>query len=455
MTRPLIAATLVLLAGCSVPIVTPDARQATSARFSSSAPQAQTALDVNWWSHNGDAQLNELLALAQKNSPDLRTAAAQVMAARARAGQDAAALWPDVTGQASVKDADSETTAKSRTRTAALDASWEIDLFGRASKAAEAESTRARAEDYAYAGAYVSLSAEVADTYAQYRACRMIEQVYRDASSSQGQTIDATTRLVATGLRAEADLSLARANAASARISLDSQIADCRVLAQSLAVLAGSPQGQVDAILAKGGGMPTAKAFRVTEVPADMLRQRPDIAEAELNFAASLLDLGVARADLYPSLSLGGSVTISNPTGWSFGPALSLPIFDGGQKRAAVRSANADAIVAAEAYRSTVLAAVAEAEAALTRLNAARRNLGSAGTLVEEYNSYFATVDEDWQAGRISLLDREDARRQVQTARITQISQQLALTRQWIALYKAMGGGWRRPVTEKTTATKG
>ena len=444
MTRPLIAA-FVLLAGCSVPTITPDATQATSARFSSAVPQEQATLDIDWWSQIGDPQLTELLFLAQTGSPDLRTAAAQVMAARARAGQDAAALWPSLTGQASVKAADSETTPRTETKAAGLDASWELDLFGRASKASKAERLRAKAEDYAYAGAYVSLSAEVADTYVQFRACRMIEQEYRDAVASQAETIDATTRLVGAGLRAESDLALARASRASAQISLDTQVANCRVLAQTLAVLTGSPQDQVDAILAKGYGMPKAKGFRVADVPADMLRQRPDIAGAELTFAAALLDLGVAKADLYPSLTLGGSISLADPTGWNFGPALSLPILDGGQRRTAVRTANASAITAAEAYRSTVLAAVAEAEGALTRLTAALRNLGSAGTMVKEYDVYFAAIDADWRAGRVSLLEREDARRQVQTARTTQISQQLVLSRQWIALYKAMGGGWQRP----------
>lgn len=444
MPRPLIAA-LVLLTGCSVPTVTPDATQTTSERFSSVVPQAQAGLDIEWWSRIGDPQLTQLQLLAQSGSPDLRSAAAQVMASRARAGQDAAALWPSLTGQASVTEADTDVSARTRTRATGLDASWEVDLFSRASKAAEAERLRAGAEEYAFDGAFVSLSAEVADTYVQFRACRMIEQVHRDAASSQAETIDATGRLVRAGLRAEADLALARANQASAQISLNSQVADCRLLAQTLAVLTGSPQDRVDAILAKGYGMPAVKGFRVAGVPADMLRQRPDIASAELTFTAALLDLGVAKADLYPSLTLGGKISLSEPTGWSFGPALSLPILDDGQRRAAVRTANADAILAAEAYRSAVLAAVAEAEGALTRLNAALRNLGSAGTLVDEYDAYFAAVDADWQAGRVSLLEREDARRQVQSARITQISQQLASSRQWIALYKAMGGGWQRP----------
>lgn len=85
---------------------------------------------------------------------------------------------------------------------------------------------------------------------------------------------------------------------------------------------------------------------------------------------------------------------------------------------------------------------------ALARSNAARRNLGSAGTPVGGYATYFAAIDADWQAGRVSLLDREEPRRQVQTARVTRISQQLALTRQRIALYTAMGGGWQHPAAD-------
>jgi NodT family efflux transporter outer membrane factor (OMF) lipoprotein len=273
----------------------------------------------------------------------------------------------------------------------------------------------------------------------------MIEGVYREALGSQRQTLEATQNLVGAGLRADSDLSLARANVANSEIAHQSQRAECRVLAQSLATVVGVSQDRVDAILARGGGLPAARGFRVAEVPADMLRQRPDVAAAERDFAAALLDVRVAQADLWPSLTLGGSVTLSDPQSWTFGPSLSLPIFDAGQRRNAVRGANADAIIAAETYRATVLTAVAEAEGALTLLNAASRNLRSAGTLVDQYRAYFATVDADWQEGAATLLDREEARRQVQTAQVTLITQRETLIRQWIALYKAVGGGWTPP----------
>lgn len=435
------------LAGCSVPLIQPDPSQEVAGRFASGLPSGTEPLDMDWWSRTGDAQLTELLSLAMTQSPDLRSAAAQVLAARAAAGQSAAGQFPALTGQASSTRSHDGGGATTQTDTAYLSASWEIDLFAAAARSAEASRLRARSEDFTYAGAYVSLAGEVADTYVRYRACRLVEGVYRQALASQRETLEATLSLSGAGLRAGSDLSLARANVASSQISLQTQRADCRVLAQTLATVVGVGQDRIDAILSHGGGLPSSRPFRVAEVPAGMLRQRPDVVAAELDFAASLRDLDAAQADLWPSLSLSGTITLSDPASWSFGPALSLPIFDAGRRRAAVRGANADALVAAERYRASVLSAVAEAEGALTRLNAAAANLGSAGTLVDEYTAYFQAVDSDWQAGGVSLLDREEARRQMQSAQITRITQRETLLRQWIALYKAMGGGWSHPAS--------
>ncbi len=282
----------------------------------------------------------------------------------------------------------------------------------------------------------------------QYRACRMIEAIYRQSVASQKETRNATRALASAGLSPDSDRALADASAATTEISLETQRADCRVIAQTLAVSAGASQGQVDAILAKGGGLPAPKTFRISAIPAEALRQRPDVIEAELAFASAMKTMGAAQADLFPSLSLSGAVSLADPTSWSFGPALSLPILDGGARQASLRSANADAITAGETWRKTVLSAVAEIEGALTRLHAARKNGASAGSAVAGYRAYFTSVDENWQAGGDTLLNREDARRSLQTAQITEVQQRATEVRQWIALYKAAGGGWTRPTTE-------
>jgi NodT family efflux transporter outer membrane factor (OMF) lipoprotein len=420
-----------------VPLIRPDATQAVAAKYAT-MQQGGAALDVDWWSRIGDPQLTQVLALSRVHSPDLRSAAASVMSARAQAGQSGADLYPRLTGMASASASETEIEGRSDSSSALLDTSWEIDLFGKLSNTARAAKVRARAEEIFYAGSYVSPAAEAE---------------YRNALASQQETITATPSLVNAGLSASADLSLslslslslAWANVANAEINLTSQRADCKVAAQSLTRVVGVFRGQIGAALGKGGGLPAAKTFRVASVPADMLRQRPDVIEAEKRFAAALLDLKVARANLYPSLTLDGSVTASGSSSWSFGPALSLPILDGGASRAAVRMSNADALIAAQTYRSTVLTAVSEVDGALTRLAAARANLSSAESLVQQYQSYFNAIDQDWRAGGVSLLDREGARRQVQSARITRISQRKALLVQWITLYKAVGGGWVPP----------
>lgn len=439
-----------LLSGCSVPLIEPRPEQPVSARFSSATPATGAEAPKDWWARLGDAQLNALLARARVSSPDLRSAAAAVLSARAQAGQYSADLYPDVTGNASSTTSKEQSQPRGTDNLASIDASWEVDLFGRAAKQSGAYRLRAKSEELTYAGADVSLAAEVADYYVQYRACRMTEQIYAQALSSQRQTLSSTQQLVDAGMSTIADLSLARANVASSEISLRDQTADCRITAQSIANTVGAAQSEVDAILQRGSGLPPARVFRVSTVPSDVLRQRSDVAAAELDFSAALLDVGVAKADLYPSLTLGGSVTLTEPTSWSFGPSLSLPILDGGESRAAVRKSNADALTAAESYRSTVLDAVEEVENALTRLDAASKNLGSADVMVSQYRDYFGAVDQDWQAGGTTLLDREDARRQLQDAQVTQISQRETLLRQWIALYKATGGGWQRPAAPLT-----
>ena len=433
------------LGGCGVPLIRPDATQTVAARHGTEPQEGGETLDMQWWSRLGDPQLTESLALSRAHSPDLRSAAASVMSARARAGQSRADLYPDVTATASLAATETDVEGRTDGSYVLLDARWEIDLFGRVRDGVRAARTRARAEEIAYAGSRVSLAAAVANAYVDYRACELAEAEYRDALASQRETVTATRSLVDAGIGAPADLALARAGVAGAEIDLETRRADCKVAVQSLAQVVGVSRERIEATLAEGGGLPLARAFRVSSVPADTLRRRPDVIEAEERFAASLLDLEVARADLYPALTLGGSVTATSSSTWSFGPALSLPILDGGASRAGVRVANADALIAAERYRSTVLAAAAEVDGALARLAAARANLDSADALVRQYQAYFDAIDEDWKAGGVSLLYREDARRQVRSARITRIDQRRALLAQWIALYEAVGGGWTPP----------
>jgi NodT family efflux transporter outer membrane factor (OMF) lipoprotein len=195
--------------------------------------------------------------------------------------------------------------------------------------------------------------------------------------------------------------------------------------------------------------LPEPQSFTVDSVPADLLRQRPDLASAERSLASAYAKVGAARADRLPSFSLSGSIStaasnLASPaTSWSFGPSLSLPIFDGGAKKAAVDSALATYQKQLAVYRGDVRSAVKEVEQALVDLNGAARRGEDAARAAEQYRRYARAMEASWSAGFDSLLNLEEARRSAISAEVTLIELRRDRLRYWIQLYKALGGGWQ------------
>ncbi|MER9298606.1 efflux transporter outer membrane subunit [Mesorhizobium sp. M0621] len=409
---------------------------------------------VSWWSTFSDRSLTALIASAQAESPTLESAAAEIERGRATLASTQASFFPAIGGSASLAHAGTggnkaNQVAAATTTSGGLDASWEIDLFGKTRQRSEAARLRVHERIADWHDARVSLAAEVADYYVQYRACRQLEQVYTTELASERETIRAMETAATSGITSSADLALGRASAATSASTRSAQRAECEVLVKSLVRLAGGDEPHVRDILAMGKqGLPTPKSLKLSAVPADALRQRPDIDALELEVAASLAEVGAAKANLYPSLSLGGSVTIGSSSlmgtslPWSFGPAISIPLFDGGSRRAAVGGAAAAYQGAVAAYKSGVLDAVSEVETALVRIDSTRRRVSDASSAARNYRAYFKAVDSNWKAGGASLLDREEARRSAQSAEVSLIEIRRDAVRCWIALYKALGGGW-------------
>nr|WP_321461917.1 efflux transporter outer membrane subunit [uncultured Cohaesibacter sp.] len=470
---PVILPVGLLLSGC---VVTTNERQpdlAITTMWHETLPHGgQSANMLSWWQSFGDSSLLQLIELAQTENPDLASAAADIEKARATLASSRAALLPTLDGSGALEGGGTEGERANRveeatTTSGALDATWEIDLFGKNRLTRDAARERLGKQLANWHDARVSLAAEVADDYVQYRACRQLESVYQQELVSQRETIAATQKAVGSGFSSSSDLALAKASAASSASTLTEQKAECRILVKTLAQLTGGDETRVSNLLGKGRtAIPLAGKFNVNRVPAEAIRQRSDIQTLEREVAASIAELGVAKADLYPSLSLGGTITISSSTmsgqsaPWSFGPALSLPLFDGGTRRAAVKSALADYHAAVAEYKSGVLGAVQEVEAALVHVNSTRLRMGDAKDAAENYRSYFDAIDINWKAGNASLLDREEARRSALSAEVTLIEIRRDATRYWIELYKALGGGWQaasdspRPATHNGTDQK-
>ncbi len=407
-----------------------------------------------WWSQFNDPLLGELITQAERNSPTLTQAWATIEKARATLRSTKADALPSLNAGASVSRSNplqsGAGTASGTSRSAGLDASWEIDLFGKVRRNAQASSARVDARTADWHDARVSLSAEVADTVVQIRACKLLTDAYgRDVASTEA-TEKATARAVQAGMTAPAEGSLARASLASATSSWVQQGAQCELVFKSLVYLTGIDEPSLRRRMAPGeGSVPEPAAIEVKTVPAQVLRQRPDLASLEREVAAAGAEIGAAQADLYPSLSLSGSISVSasslaSPaTLWSFGPSLSIPLFDGDRRHAAVDSARASYTSAWAGYQQGVRAAVREVEEALVNLDSAARRAEQAASAATEYRRYFNATETQWRAGRVSQLTLEEARRLALTAEITQTSLQGSRVRSWIALYKALGGGWQ------------
>jgi len=424
---------------------------AVPSRWQAALPHAgDTQQLLAWWDRFNDPALTRLLQAAEASNPSLQKASANIASARASVTTARASGQPALSGSASASRNNTLGSAQT-TSTGGLDASWEIDLFGSVRRAAESADATLQARQADWHDARVSLAAEVATDYVTYRACQLtLLASQADARSSQ-TTADVTRRSLQAGMTARADAALADASAASASATAIAQQAECDVTVKALVALTGLAEPalrqQLDGQPAQAPKLPAPTGFLVNSLPVDLLSQRPDLVSTERALAAASAQIGVAEADRYPRLSLSGSLSGSrsagvNTTPWSFGPSLSLPLLNGGAKRAAVDSAQAAYDLALASYQQAVRTAVQEVEQSLVRQDSAERRTADVQRSAAGYRSYANAVEANWRAGGDSLLNLELARRNAIAAEQTLITVQRDQLLYGIALYKAVGGGW-------------
>ncbi|MGL4767875.1 MAG: efflux transporter outer membrane subunit [Formosimonas sp.] len=430
---------------------------------SANAPQWYAALPhngqnvelLNWWQSFNDVPLLELQKSAEANNPNLAQSLARIDAARAQAGISSASAWPSVNGSASQtrnngSDGGNEIR---RNRLGVLDASWEIDLWGgqRAGRAAADAQLSARTLDWH--AARTSIAAEVASTYVAYRACMAQTNALQQDLTSREETARLTGLLVNVGFSAPAEGYLTDASAATARQSLVATRAECDLNVKALVTLTGLAEPAVRELLSQANGQPNAPTFELNALPVVVISQRPDVAAAERTLAAASAQINVAQANRLPRLALlgnisffgiklSGSDTSSNGKTWSFGPSLSVPLLDAGQRAAQADVAKADYAQALAAYRASVAQAVQEVESALVQVTAAQKRLSDAHVAQKQFERFFNATAARQREGSASLLELEEARRNQLSATQNLINLKREYTSHWIALYKAVGGSW-------------
>jgi len=416
---------------------------------------------ADWWRQQGDPLLVELIEAAQTVSPTVVTAKASIDQARAARTQAAAAMLPslDATGSASrsrQQPMGGFAAAPSNQAQAGLQASWEIDLFGRNDASRNAAQERLDGAQAKWHEARVSVAAEVARQYYSSRSCERRVEVSDSDARSRAETARLTAMASKAGFQAPATAALARASAAESKARATQQRALCDLDIKALVALTARSEPALRLQLAQADSPSLALEpgpASVASVPAQVLAQRPDVYSAAREVAAASFEVASADAMRYPRLSLGGNITAGRVRiagvsqgfdTWSIGPlAVSLPLFDGGRSRASLDSAKARYDDAAGKYRGVARQAVREVEEALVNLKSTADRASDTDVAVEGYRASFAGTEARYKVGLASLVELEESRRTLLAAQGALLSLQLERRNAWIALYRALGGGWQ------------
>lgn len=453
---PLVATVLLLSACASGPppqAVTADA--AVSAQWHAPLPHEGRVGELGrWWEQFEDPLLDALMAAAQTASPTLASARSRIEQARAARVSAGAALGPTLDANASATRGRQELSMPiANTATAGLAAGWELDLFGGGRAALTAASARFEGAQADWHAARVAVAAEVANAYLGLRACEA-QRVKTEADArSRAETARLTDLAAEAGMEAPANAALARASAAqgeSVHLALKAQ---CDNAVKSLVALTALDETDLRRQLAeRSGTLPTPAGLTVAAVPAEVLNQRPDLYTAARDVSAASADLTQARAARWPRVSLAGSIgrvrvetsaATAEGTTWAVGPvAITLPLFDGGARRANVDAARARYDEAVALYRARVRDAVREVEQALVLLESTSARRENARIAAEGFDTSFRAVEARYRGGLASLFELEDARRSALQSQVNLIDLERDRVSAWVSLYRALGGGW-------------
>ncbi len=462
------AAGLLLLAGCAVSRPPATAASYAPPQWYAPLPHGGTLADLHqWWTQFDDPLLVDLIDAAQTVSPDVATAGTRIAEARSNRIAAGAAMLPAVDASVSAQRGNSlgGTTPNLSTPGGLLvatlvqsgvQASWEVDLFGGLAARSDAADHRLAGAEAGWHDARVAVAAGTATSYVDLRNCERQLAVTRNDAHSREETARLTTLSADAGFTAPAVAAQARASGADARGRLLQQQAQCDLDVKALVALSGIPEPDLRRRLQAPWVEPIGFALAaLPSVPAALLVQRPDIYQAERNVAAASADVGAARADRFPRLSLTGQIasgiiSVAGQTAtlrtWNIGPlSLTVPVFDAGRLAAAQDAAEARYDEAATQYAARVRQAVHEVEVALVNLESARARSEDARLAVEGYRASFAGTESLYRSGLGNLIDLEDQRRVLLVAEITLLNVQRDRVAAWIALYRALGGGWAAP----------
>lgn len=435
-----------------------------------------------WWLEYRDPVLNRLIDRALIQSPTLEQALARVDSARALARSEGAGLLPQVNGGGAVDltrrlsgsaeglndngEARGQGVRRSvGTFQSGFDVSWEIDLFGRVSNAIASARNNAEAAAEDAETARITLIAEIVRTYVELRAAERRRGIIGNDIAARQRLLQLVQGQKATGIAADFDVQRALAVSETAKARLPTADLAIRTARHRLATLVGEPTPD-RALTRSVSRVSIVRPPRPT-LPADLVRTRPEIRSAERTVARRAADVGVATAELYPRLTLSGTLTIAGnvlarPLPGQLvtvagGPALTIPLLDWGQRRAIVDAREADLREAIAGYRAAVLQGVEEVEVSLVSIRNQNVRIARLQSAVSATYRAYQTADALYKQGLTGLTERLTAETEWRQAELEFADAVEAAGVAVVRLYKALGAplpgtGVERAVRARTAA---
>ena len=453
-----------LLAACSttapplnvspISVAVPDAWAQSRPAAGLTAGATAGATDLShWWQRFDDPQLTQLIDDALHANTDVRAAQAAWRQARAVRDQSAAAWWPTLNASASGQRSRSASQSASNLFRTGFDAAWEPDLFGATRSAVSAADADASASAASLAHTQVSIAAEVAIAYMTLRGSQSRLAIAKRNLAAQEETLQITQWRAQAGLATSLDVEQSRATTEQTRANLPTFEASIAQSEHALAVLTGKPPATLTASLQAPAALPAPPADIALDIPAQTLRQRADVHAAERRVQAALARLDAAEADRYPSFNLSGSIGLSALTvgaltsGGTVASALlasiSVPVFDGGARRAKVRAQDAALEQARVDYEAAILTALKEVEDALVALRTGRERLATLRVASDAATNAALLAKQRYASGLVDFLTVLDTQRTQLSAQDNVASAEAELGADYVRLYKALGGGWQ------------
>ncbi|WP_175716705.1 efflux transporter outer membrane subunit [Burkholderia anthina] len=474
-----------LLGGCVVgpdykkPLVAVPDQWAAAKHAASAAPPDLS----HWWTRLHDPMLNQLVDEAVAGNLDVATAAARIREARAVYRQAGGARLPGLNGTASVTRsgggaAGSQTAPAGLASNAAnplagntgtifqagFDASWELDLFGANRRALEAAKYGMEAAQWNLRSVLLTLIGDVALEYVQARGYQARFDLARETAASQENTARLTRLRFDAGAASGLDAANATGQAETTRSMMPTLETAYAQAVHGLSVLTGEPPEALMARMKAVEPIPVPASPVPLGVPAQVLLARPDVRLAERQYAQSTARVGQAEAARYPSVRLIGNVTTSgmqfgdlmqrSSIGWSFGPSITIPFFNGGRLEAATEIARAQRDQYFIAYRASVLNALKDVENASVALSRENARMLSLQASAASYGNAATLAHTLYRAGATGFLDVLTAERSLYSAQDSLIESQVLVARNYIALNKALGGSWDERIDTHTPVVR-